>query len=167
VITDETVITDEMIAIAETIDTMIGMGTTTATKSREIKATAMVYRLAHLMPSITGASIRNDLTSGRTAMTATARVMETEVSSNRSFVTRLCRATVKAISATVATTTDAVTTTDDGVMAGFHGPGKYLISKEDADAATTKEGRGFRIFDRKNWKSSPITLCLPYGEERN
>jgi hypothetical protein len=114
--------TDEMIAIAEMIDTMTGTDTTTGTKSHESKATAMVYQLAHLMPSITGASIRNDLTSGGTVMTATVRVMETEVSSNRSFVMRLCRDTEKVISATVATTTDAVTMgdteTDDG------GPGK-------------------------------------------
>ena len=130
VITDETVTIEEtvtgtgivMIAIAETIDTMTGMGITTLTKSHDSRATAMAYRPAQLTPNAAKASIHNDHTTGETALTATTRVMATEVSTNRSFVTRLCRAIAKVTNVTVGII-DAVTM-DDGVMADFHGPGK-------------------------------------------
>lgn len=135
---DETVITDEMIAIAaiatmiaidetmividETIDMMIGMGTTTRTKSHESRATATVYQLVQLMRSVARTTIRNDRTSGRTALMATTPVMETEDSTSRSFVTHLCRATGKVTNVMVATT--VAVTTGDGETADCHGPGK-------------------------------------------
>ena len=131
VITDVTVITDEMIAIGaivtmiaieETIATMTGMGTTTRTKSRNSKATAMVFRRAQLTPSAAKASIHNDHTSGRTALTAITRVTGTGDSTNRSFVTHSCRAIVRVTNVMVATT-DAVTM-DAGEMADYPGPGK-------------------------------------------
>jgi hypothetical protein len=121
VITDGTVITDEMIAIAETIGTMIGTVITTVTKSHESKATAMVYPRVHQTPNAVKATIHSDHTSGKTAMTATARVMETEANSNRSFVTHLYKATAKGTNVT-AGTTDAVTM-GDGETTEFR-PGK-------------------------------------------
>ena len=121
----ETVTIDEtktvMIAIAETIDMTIGMGTTTLTKSHGNKATAMAYRLAQLTPSGARASIRSDRTIGGTALTAITHVMETEVNTNRCFVTHLFRDIVKVTNVTVGTI-DAVTM-DDGEMAVYRGPG--------------------------------------------
>ena len=117
VITDET----EMIAIAETIDMMIGMGITTRTKSPNNKVTGKGYRLAQLMPSVAKATILSDHTSGRTGMTATTRVMGTEGSTNRSSVTHLPKAIARVTPVTVVTT-DAVTM-DDGATA-VYGPGK-------------------------------------------
>ena len=117
VITGETV----MIAIAETIDMMIGMGITTPIKSHDSKATAMVCRLAQLMPSVAKATILSDHTSGRTGMTAITRVMGTEASTNRSSVTHLPKAIVRVTPVTVGTTGAA--TMDDGATA-VYGPGK-------------------------------------------
>jgi hypothetical protein len=121
----ETVITGEteteMIAIAETIDTMTGMGITAPTRTHDSKATAMAYRLARLMPNVVKVTIRSDHISGKTVRTATTHVTETRVSTNRSFVTHLSKATVKVTPGTVGTTTAA--TMDDGEMAGF-GRGK-------------------------------------------
>ena len=120
----ETVITGEteteMIAIAETIDMMIGMATT-HTNMHDSKATAMAYRLARLMPNVVKVTIRSDHISGKTVRTATTHVTETRVSTNRSFVTHLFKATAKVTPGTVGTTTAA--TMDDGEMAGF-GRGK-------------------------------------------
>src|SRR6478736_1517948 len=109
-----------MIAIGETIDTTTGTGTTTITRSHSSKATATVFRPAPLTLNVAKISIRNDHTSGRTAPTAITHVTETGVSTNRCFVTHLCRATVRVTNVTVATT-DAVTTMDDGEMAACHG----------------------------------------------
>ena len=117
VITDET----EMIAIAETIDMMIGMGITTRTKSPNNKVTGKGYRLAQLMPSVAKATIRNDHTSGKTVLTATTRVTETRVSTSKFFATHLSKATMKVTSVTVGAT--AAVTTDDGETA-VYGPGK-------------------------------------------
>ena len=121
----ETVITGEteteMIAIAETIDTMTGMGITAPTRTHDSKATAMAYRLARLMPNVVKVTIRSDHISGKTVRTATTHVTETRVSTNRSFVTHLFKATAKVTPGTVGTTTAA--TMDDGEMAGF-GRGK-------------------------------------------
>jgi hypothetical protein len=110
-----------MIAIAETIDTMTGMDITTPTKSHDNRATATAYRRAQPTPNVVKATIRSDHTSGRTAMTDTTRAMETGVSTSRSFVTHLFKATTKATSVTVGAT--AAGTTDDGEMAVF-GPGQ-------------------------------------------
>ena len=128
-ITNATVITDEtaMIAIAA-IATMIAIGETTTgtvittpTKSHDSKATAMVCRLAQLMPSVAKATILSDHTSGRTGTTATTRVMGTEASTNRSSVTHLPKAIVRVTPVTVGTTDAA--TMDDGATA-VYGPGK-------------------------------------------
>ena len=117
-----TVITDETgMIVTETIDMMTGMGITTPTRSHDSRATATAYRRARQMPNVVKATIRNDHTSGRTAMTATTRATETGVSTNRSFVTHLSKATTKVTSVTVGAT--AAVTTDDGETA-VYGPGK-------------------------------------------
>ena len=117
-----TVITDETgMIVTETIDMMTGMGITTPTRSHDSRATATAYRRARPMPSVAKATIRNDRTSGRTAMTATTRATETGVSTNKSFVTHLFKATTKVTNVTVGAT--AAVTTDDGALA-VYGPGK-------------------------------------------
>ena len=116
VITDET----EMIAIAETIDMMIGTATT-RTKSLNNKVTGKGYRLAQLMPNVAKATIRNDHTSGKTVVTGTTRVTETRVNTSKLFATHLSKATMKVTNVTVGAT--AAVTTDDGALA-VYGPGK-------------------------------------------
>ena len=116
-------ITGGMIAIGETIDMMIGMGITTPIKSHDSKATAMAYPLAQLMPSVDRATIRKDRISGKTGATDTTRVMETEASTNRSFVTHLYRVIARVTNVTEVTT-DAATMVDGET--GEFGPGKVV-----------------------------------------
>ena len=73
------------------------------------------------MPSGAKATIHNDHTTGRTVLTDPATRVTIEVSPNRSFVMRSCRATTKVTNVTVVAT--AAVTMDDGEMAVF-GPGK-------------------------------------------
>jgi hypothetical protein len=104
-----------MIAIAETIVTMTGMGITTPIKSPDSKATATASQQERRMPNVVRATIRSGHTSGGMVTTATTRVMEIEVSTSRSFVTPLSKATVKVTPVTVGTIAEA--TMDDTEMA--------------------------------------------------